>query len=174
MAYIPAPSVKSPGRASVISKLQRIGKAEFAQGSGEADFDADFNYSFSVKVLLDTPALFSLDTTTYWTPPHGGAYGSRHSYLFEMNEGLEYDIGRLYRARNPKGGLIARMVALVVRHMDPRQLDTPQAVAADVTEALSQGEPQLFVSKKGGEVWPESGLTWLDSPIIPWAELRPT
>jgi hypothetical protein len=177
--YIPAPTAKSPGRAAVVAQLRKLGKEQVKAGKEQSVFDAeggeewDTEYAFTVQVLLDSPALFSLDTTAAWMPNGRSVQGARTPYVFDMSTGRPYDIGQLYRVRNPKGGLMPAVLTLVVRHTDPTQLDAPQDVADAVIEAFSKGTPQLFVSKKGIEVWPEYGLTWLDSTIIPWAELRP-
>lgn len=177
--YIPTPTAKSPGRAAVVAQLRKLGKEQFKAGKEQSVFDAedgedwDSEYAFTVKVLLDSQALFSLDTTTAWMPYGRSVQGTRTPYIFDMTTGRPYDIGRLYRVRNPKGGLTAPMMALVVRHTDPTQMETRQEVAAAVIADLSKGTPQLFVTKKGIEVWPEYGLTWLDSTIVTWAELHP-
>lgn len=177
--FIPTPTANSPGRATVIAKLRKLGKEQFKEGSSWEAFDAehdpswDSSYTFEVAVLLDTPALFSLDTTTTWMPTGRTAQGGRSPLLFDMKTGREYDVGQLYRVRNPNGGLIAPVVALVLRHTDPKQASNPQEVVDWVVKDFSQGRPQLFVTKAGIEVWPEFGLVWLSSDVLNWKELRP-
>lgn len=177
--FIPTPTANSPGRAAVVAQLRKLGKEQFKEGKEQDDDDAQdggswsSDYTFTVKVLLDTPALFSLDTTNYVMPTGRTAQGSRAPLLFEMKTGHEYDIGRLYRVRDAKGGLIAPVVALVVRHTDPKQAVNPQEMIEWVVKDVSHGRPQLFVTKSGIEVWPEFSLTWVSSDILTWKELRP-
>lgn len=173
VGYIPAPTAKSAGRPAVIARLRQLGKAEFDEAKESAKVDCP-DYRFEAKVLLDTPALFSLETSGTSTCPGRATQGGRMPLLFEMHSGREYDISRLYQVRDAQGGLIEPLRTLVARRIDPKEVGmTPQEVAEAVAEGLARGRPHLFVTKTGIWAWPEAGLAWLDEVVLTWADLRP-
>lgn len=173
VGYIPAPTAKAVGRPTVIARLRELGKEKIREAHLLAEDECP-DYHFEAKVLLDTPALFSLKTISYQSCPQRSTEGDMASLLFEMKSGREYDISRLYHVRDAQGGLIAPLRKLVARRIDPKQLGmTHRQVAEAVADDLARGRPHLFVTKTGIWAWPETGLVWLDEIVLTWADLRP-
>lgn len=173
VGYIPAPSAQSPGRPAVLARLRQLGKEEFQLAKELAEDDC-LDHTFEAKVLLDTPALYSLELISYRTCFDRATEGGSFPRVFDMQAGREYDISRLYRVRDAKGALIAPLRRLVASRMDPREQEmTPQEIREAVETDLTRGKPYLFVTRTGLRVWPEAFPVWLDDVVLTWADLRP-
>lgn len=173
VGYIPTPSAKSAGRPAVIARLRQLGKEEFKNAQRSvAEGCPDF--VFEAKILLDTPALFSLEMNSYWTCDSRATQDSTTPLLFEMNSGREYEVSRLYHVRDAHGALVAPLRRLLASRLDPKQLGmTSQDVAKMVSEDLSRGRPHLFTTKTGIWVLPEASHGWMDEEEFTWADLLP-
>jgi hypothetical protein len=134
------------------------------------------SYQFKAKLLLDSSSLFSLELqrTRMWACLGRTDDGDERPLLFDMTTGREYDIGELYRLREPSGALAAPLRKLAVLQLALQLREMPSSVVAkDVEDDLSRRPPKLFVTKTGVRVWPEGTRAWLGDVQFTWAELRP-
>jgi hypothetical protein len=168
---IAAPAAKSAGRLVATENLRKLGKDDLQQAKERANSDCA-DYHFSAKVLLDTPVLFSLDVSRYWTCDGRATQSDRTALLFDMTTGKQYDVARLYHVREKDGALVAPLRRLIGKRMELKN-KTASFVAMDVDEDLSKGPPSLFVRKKGISAWPAEAKAWAYEADLTWKDLRP-